>query len=327
MEKVSTISCCRNEIRHIRSFLRSLDLQLRDGFELEAILADGGSFDGTRAILDDFATRRPWVRVIDNHGRIASTGLNAAIRASCGSVVIRMDAHTEYAENYVATCIAVLHRTHAAMVGGPMRMARGSYWQNAIGLAYPATFFSGGSRVYDVEYEGKVDSVLYGCWPRAVLEKAGLFDETMVRNQDDELSLRIPEAGGIIWQSPEIRCWYHPRTSPLALARQFFGYGFWKGYTMRKHREVVRLRHLAPGIAVASLGVLICGALASRRNRFILLAACSAYAAVAVLASVALIKRSSDLRLLPGLAVVFPCAHLAYGSGTLLGFLRLRVNP
>ncbi len=327
MEKVSIISCCRNEIRHIRGFLRSLDLQLRDGFDLEAILADGASSDGSRAILDEFAKGRPWVRVIENHGRIASTGLNAAIRASCGSVVIRMDAHTEYAENYVASCVAVLHRTGHAMVGGPMRMARGSYWQNAIGAAYPAKFFSGGSRVYDVEYEGKVDSVLYGCWLRAVLERAGLFDETMVRNQDDELSLRIIEAGGTIWQSPEIRCWYHPRRSPWALARQFFSYGFWKVYTMRKHRKVVRLRHLVPAIAVAALGLLICGAMVSRRARRILLAACSAYGGVAALGSVALVKSASDLILLPGLVVVFPCAHLAYGSGTLLGFLRLRVNP
>jgi len=149
MEKVSIISCCRNEIRHIRAFLRSLDSQLRAGFELEAIVSDGASSDGTRAILDDFAKRHPWLQVIDNHGRIASTGLNAAIRASNGSVIIRMDAHTEYAEDYVEKCMAVLHRTEAAMVGGPMRMAGGSYWQNAIGQAYPAKFFSGGSRVYD----------------------------------------------------------------------------------------------------------------------------------------------------------------------------------
>ena len=237
-----------------------------------------------------------------------------------------MDAHTEYENDYVAKCVAILQSTQADMVGGPMRMARGSYWQNAIGLAYPAKFFSGGSRVYDVEFEGAVDSVLYGCWPRAVLDKAGLFDEAMVRNQDDELSLRIVEAGGIIWQSPEIRCWYHPRRSPWALARQFFHYGFRRVYTMRKHRKVVRLRHLVPAIAVASLGLLVCGAMVSRQGRRILLAACSAYGGVAMLASLALVKRWSDLTLLPGLVVVFPSAHLAYGSGTLVGLLGLRVS-
>ena len=266
------------------------------------------------------------MRVIDNPGRVASTGLNAAIRASSGSVIIRMDAHTEYAADYVKKCMTVLHRTQAAMVGGPMRMARGSYWQNAIGLAYPARFFSGGSRVYDVGYEGEVDSVLYGCWPRTVLEGVGLFDEAMVRNQDDELSLRISEAGGIIWQSPEICCRYHPRDSPWALARQFFGYGFWKVYTMRKHRKVVRLRHLVPAMAAASLALLVCGALAHRRPRSILLAAGSAYGAVTVLVSLTLIKRWSHCKLLPGVTVVFPAAHLAYGVGTLSGLLRLRAS-
>ncbi len=324
MRTVSIICACRNEKRSIESFLESLDAQLRPDFELEAIIADGASADGTRAVLDAFAERRPWVRIIKNDGRIASTGLNAAIRASHGDVILRMDAHTGYGEDYVAKCLAILELRNAAMVGGPVRIAPGSYWQNALALAYSSKVFSGGSQVYNVEYEGEVDSAPYGCWPRQILESAGLFDESMARNQDDELSYRIVKGGGAIWQSREIRFWYYPRRSAWALARQFFEYGYWKVYAMRKHRTVVRLRHIAPALAVALLGVLFCSASIDRSARFVLAICLLVYGVSVLAAGLFSMRQLSDARLVPALLAIFPTAHLAYGMGTIWGILRRR---
>lgn len=138
---VSVVSCCRNEIRTLDVFLESLDGQVHESFDVEIIFVDGGSSDGTRSALEEFAGTRAWVQVLENPRRIASTGLNVAIRASRGSVIIRVDAHTVYAADYIAACVEELERRKAAMVGGPMRMARGSYWQNVIGAAYHSTFF------------------------------------------------------------------------------------------------------------------------------------------------------------------------------------------
>ncbi len=319
---VSVITCCRNEIANISAFLRSLEAQT---VEIEAVLADGRSVDGTRQAVDEFARTRAWVQVIDNPRRIASSGLNAAIRASSGSIIIRMDAHTEYAPDYAGKCVEILEGEQAQMVGGPMRMAHGGgYWQNAIGLAYPSRFFSGGSRVYDVDYEGPVDSVLYGCWPRAVLEAAGLFDERMARNQDDELALRIAQGGGKIWQSSRIRCWYHPRRSLAALAKQFFGYGLWKVYTMRKHRTVVRVRHIVPALVLIFLMAGLGLAFVNDTARRVLLTGVAAYCAVILGVSTLLVRRATDIVLLPALLLVFPTVHLAYGCGTISGLLRFK---
>ena len=102
-------------------------------------------------------------------------------------------------------------------------------------------------------YEGKLDTVYLGCWPREVFERIGLFDEELVRNQDDEFNLRLARAGGKIWQSPRIKSWYSPRGSLGDLFRQQMQYGYWKVRVIQKHRMPASVRHLVPGV-VCSLG-------------------------------------------------------------------------
>src|SRR5437867_4273395 len=104
---VSVVVPCRNERGHIERFLESLDRQDTSGIEWEAIIADGGSTDGTRHVLEEYSKRPPRIRVTDNPGGIVSTGLNAAIQAARGDVIIRMDVHTEYAPDYIRQCTAV----------------------------------------------------------------------------------------------------------------------------------------------------------------------------------------------------------------------------
>jgi GT2 family glycosyltransferase len=185
------------------------------------------------------------VRTIDNPRRVVSPGLNAAIRAARGAIVIRMDAHTSYAPDYCRRCVAELERTGADNVGGPARTRTQGTRARAFAAAYHSPF-STGARFHDENYEGWIDTVPYGCWRKETLERLGLFDETLVRNQDDELNLRLIRAGGKIWQSPDIVSWYSPRATLTALFLQYFQYGFWKAAVVRKHRLPGSWRHLVP---------------------------------------------------------------------------------
>ena len=320
MISVSVICCCRNEIRTIRSFLKTLETQRELVPNLEAVIADGESSDGTWEVLDEFAKDRRWVRLLVNAARIASTGLNAAIGATSGVVIIRLDAHTVYASDYIAECLSTLERTDASAVGGPVRAAPGTWFQNAVALAWSSPFFSGKSTVYDRVREGSVDSVPYGCWPREVILRAGCFDEKMGKNQDDELSFRIIRGGGLIWQSPSIRSFYHPRRSLAALARQFFGYGFWKVYTMRKHRTVVSLRHIVPAASVLAIAALLV------TSPTALVVSAALYGLVVFASVASLMQTLAQVRLIPALLVIFPTAHLAYGVGTLAGLIHFRTS-
>ncbi|HQZ57710.1 MAG TPA: glycosyltransferase, partial [Ottowia sp.] len=188
---VSIIAPCRNERAHIDAFCDcALAQRLPDGWQMELLVADGASDDGTHARLVERAAADARLRVLDNPGRIVSTGLNACLARARGQVIVRMDIHTQFAPDYVAECIAALERSGADNVGGPW-VARGQgAWGRAIAAAFQSRWVVGGARSRDVDFEGEVDTVYLGCWPRATLARVGGFDETLVRNQDDEHNLR-----------------------------------------------------------------------------------------------------------------------------------------
>src|SRR6266705_3194864 len=117
--RVSVIVACRNESKYIRNFLDSLCRQALGGVRIEVLITDGMSDDGTRQVLDLYRRMVLHLRVIDNPDKIASAGLNAAIRAAQGEIIIRMDAHSEYAPDYIRHCLEVLTETSADNVGGP----------------------------------------------------------------------------------------------------------------------------------------------------------------------------------------------------------------
>jgi len=278
------------------------------------------------------------LRVIDNPGRIVSKGLNAAIRAARGEIIIRLDAHTEYAPDYVQRCVGILNETRADNVGGPARTKADTSMARAIAAAYHSPFAVGGAKFHDVDYEGYVDTVTYGCWPRATFEKFGLFDEELARNQDDEHNLRITRGGGKVYQSPKIKSWYHPRGSLSALFKQYLQYGYWKVRVIQKHKLPASWRHLVPGAFVLALLLLFllsafCFLLTVFTHSasegglsnfcFLLSAFCfvsllSAYALALIVASLLTAAKTGG-KLLPMLPLVFPCYHFGYGYGFLRG--------
>jgi len=265
---VSVVLPCRNEAAHIEDCLRSILGQEEPKAGFEVIIADGMSDDGTREVLArlEHEGRRqkeegrrkptPTLRVIENPGRIVSTGLNAAIRAARGGIIVRMDAHTEYAQDYVLRCVEVLEGTKADNVGGPWVAKGDGYMSRAVAAAFQSPFAVGGARGHDPNHEGGVDTVYLGCWRKETFERFGYFDEELVRNQDDEHNLRIIRGGGRIWQSPEIRSWYHPRGSLRALFKQYMQYGYWKVRVIQKHKLPASIRHLVPGAFVLVMMVL-----------------------------------------------------------------------
>ncbi len=322
---ISIIAACRNEARHIRAFLDSILAQDLGCMSWEALISDGMSNDGTREILDAYSERYPNIRVLTNHGRTTSTGLNTAIRASAGRIIMRFDAHTSYAADYCLRSMETLHRTRADNVGGPARTKVEGVKARAIAAAYHSRFSTGGARFHDPDFEGLVDTVPYGCWRREIFDRIGFFDESLVRNQDDEFNLRLLRAGGTIWQNPAIVSWYSPRATIHGLFHQYFQYGFWKVAVIRKHRLPGSWRHLVPAgfiLAGMLLGLMwliafVTGAaLLFTWASGLLLAMVCGYAAANVAASFLSARKNGwdTLILLP---TAFAAFHFSYGLGFL----------
>ena len=317
---VSIIMPVRNETASIVPCLQAVLAQDYPALAFEVIIADGMSDDGTREKVHELAHRDKRVRLIDNPRHFVSSGLNAAIRAARGDILIRMDAHTEYAPDYVRQCVEVLQETGAANVGGAWRATGRTYWQKAIALAFQAPFSSGGASSHAVDYEGEVDAVYLGCWWKTTLEQIGGFDEELVRNQDDELSLRLVRAGAKLWQSPRIRSWYYPRASPRTLFSQYAQYGYWKVRVIQKH-QLASLRHLVPGVFVAGLIVLIIASCFTHVARWLLAGLVSLYVVANFGASLLTCCTPATCRYLPVMPLIFAMYHFGYGYGFLRGFI------
>jgi succinoglycan biosynthesis protein ExoA len=327
---ISSITPCRNERHHIRDFLDSLLGQiLEPDWTLDVLIADGESDDGTREILDEYARRVTAVRVVDNPGRIVSKGLNAALIQAKGEIIIRMDAHTTYAEDYLRECISVLQQSGADNVGGPWIAKGQGPWGEAIAAAFRSPFCSGGGRAHDPDYEGEVDTVYLGCWRRPVFDNIGFFDEALVRNQDDEFNYRLLRSGGKIWQSPRIISSYVVRSSVRRLFQQYLQYGFWKVAVIRKHRGLASWRHIVPALFVVSLllvppSIIVAWLFGFQNSALILAFALLGELVLYTIASATAVAScvwGLPKRVLLLLPAVFAAYHIAYGVGFLMGIL------
>jgi succinoglycan biosynthesis protein ExoA len=323
-EKVTVVVACRNENPHIRGLLESLVRLDRSNLALDAIIADGMSTDGTREILEEFRRAHPWCGVLDNTRQIVSNGLNQAILLAGGEFVVRMDAHTVYEPDYVVRCLSVLRAnlSHGVVnAGGPQRSRAQGFWQRAIRAGFHSPFATGGARFRDDNYRGPTDTVPYGCWRRDYLIAIGLFDEALVRNQDDELNLRIRLAGGVVWQDPSIVSWYSPRSTLGGLFYQQLQFGFWRVAVLTKHPGTASFRHLIPG-ASALLGLGLCLMIGLGIERFAAAMVLSALGFVYLVLSLRAALSAASRQgwdLLPALPISFAVYQSAYASGFCAG--------
>jgi hypothetical protein len=150
-----------------------------------------------------------------------------------------------------------------------------------------------------------------------------MFDEAFVRNQDDELNMRLRLAGGRIVLDPSIRVFYTPRSSLRRVFRQYFEYGLWKPAVMRKHRRPTSLRSLVPAVFVLSIPVLATVGVWVRSALVVLAAEIVLYlVSASVFGILATHRAKAPWRLLPRVVACFPTFHVAYGVGMLLGVVR-----
>jgi succinoglycan biosynthesis protein ExoA len=317
---VSVVIPCMNERHYVEPCVRSMLAQQPPEGGFEVIVADGMSDDGTRDVLAGLAREYSELRLLDNVGRIVSTGLNDGIKAARGAIIVRVDVHTTYAPDYLRQCVAVLEESGAENVGGPWCAVGDGYTGRAIAAAFHSRFGSGGAPGHNVEHEGEVDTVYLGCWRRDFFDRFGGFDEELVRNQDDELNLRTRRAGGTIWQSVRIKSSYHPRNSLRRLLQQYVQYGYWKVRVIQKHRVAASWRHLVPPAFVLTMIATAIASAFSSAARLGFVLVLGGYLLCTTAASIATVARTGK-SLLPALPLVFACFHFGYGYGFLRGIL------
>ena len=323
MPRVSIIIPCRNEAGYIERCLDSILAGEYPVDHLEILVADGRSTDGTRQILESYTRRNPAVVLLDNPEGTTPSGLNTAIRASSGTIVIRMDAHVLYPADYIPRLVQALHESGADNVGGVLETlpAEDTPIARAIALGMSHRFGVGNAhfRVGTTERR-EVDTVPFGCFRREVFNRVGLFDEELIRNQDDEFNFRLIARGGRILLLPDVSCRYFARPSLRQLSRMYYQYGYFKPLVARKIGRVMTVRQLIPALLVGTLTTLSLLALRWPVAGAGLVLVLTSYGA-AILSCAAAAVKTHGIRCSGALVLVFPVLHFSYGVGFLLGVL------
>jgi glycosyltransferase involved in cell wall biosynthesis len=317
---ISVVIPVYNEERHIAACLDSVLAQDYPADRYEVVVADGGSDDRTREIVQEITTRHPNVRLIDNPGRLQAAGLNRAILASRGSVIARQDGHAEWAPNHLRRSVELLDATGADNVGGLQEAVGDGPSGRAIARAMSSPFGVGGARFRYSHQEEEMPTVFLGTFRRSAFERVGLFDEAYPPHEDYELNDRIRATGGRIAFSPDIRTRYHVRDGLTSLARQYYRYGRGKVRVARASPGVIRPYHLAAPALVAAIPVMTAMAL-SGKGRRLALAGVVVYAGACTFAGLQA-GSGGPLDVQRRIPVTFAVMHVAWGAGFWTGLLE-----
>lgn len=325
MPKVSIIVPCYNEQDTITLLLNAVYAQTYPRHQMEVILADGLSTDQTRERIHAFKKQHPdlYIKVVDNHRRVIPSALNRAIENSAGEIIIRLDAHSVPAPDYIERCIDLLMTGRGDNVGGVWQIRPGNNTSIAKAIAIAASHPLGvGDALYRVGGNARqVDTVPFGAFRRSLVDRIGSFDESLLTNEDYEFNARVRQAGGSIWFDPAIQSVYFSRSSLPLLARQYARYGYWKAQMLRRYPKTLRWRQLLPPLFVVTLVVLIIITPWSSIAQWLLGLQMGSYFIILVVTGLLMSLKERDPALIYGLPAAIATMHLSWGLMLLWGLI------
>ncbi len=325
---LSVICPIYNEEKYIEKCIQSILEQDYPKEKLEILFVDGMSTDKTREIVKMYSKEYSFIRLLDNPHKIVPYAMNKGIEESNGDIIMRLDAHATYECNYFSVLVSSLQRLKADNIGSmcktdvlnktPKTLAIKEVLSNKFGVGN-STFRLG------VDKEQKVDTVPFGCWPRRVFEKYGLYNVKLVRNQDIELNKRIINGGGSIYIVPNTFCTYLARETYSGVAKNNYGNGKWNILTVyyTKLLSSLSIRHFIPLVFLLSLVIPL---LLSMFYLPIILVALFSFMSYVLLLGYISIKTAVKKRLsFVRLFITFIILHLSYGCGSLVGICSLPI--
>ena len=323
---VSVIIPCRNEGKYIGQCFDSIIANDYPKDKLEVFVVDGMSKDETRAIVKTYEQQYPFIRLLDNDNRITPAALNIGIRHAQGEIIIRLDAHTTYENNYISKCVESLRTYNADNVGGIIITTPrdNTLVAKTIALALSHPFGVGNSYFRVGSREPRwVDTVPFGCYKKDVFERIGLYNEEVPRSEDIDFNIRLKKAGGKILLNPNIVSYYYARSNFKDFCKHNFANGVMVTYPLRLGINVFRWRHLVPFVFVSSLIGAAALSVFSPIFLWLFLFILGSYALANAYFSVKITAKEKDFRYLFVMPLMFASLHIGYGLGSLWGLLRV----
>ena len=323
---LSLIVLCRNEKNYIEDCLNSiLNFERPPGYDVEILVIDGVSNDGTYDILTRFARENPEIKVLTNTKRTTPCAFNIAIQNSRGEYFIIFSSHAKYSSSYLVESVATAERTGAVNAGGVfITQQNGTTYGASLVQALTTHKFGVGSSFRTDMNEGPADTVSYGCYRREIFDQVGLFDERLIRAQDYEMNRRIKIAGGKIWKNPRIQVYYYNQKSVWAfLKKQFLLEAPYNAYMWYLAPYAFAPRHAVTGVFAVGVIVGITLSLLMHWVACVYLSIMLFYALLAVASALQQAVRYRQPLHVVCLPFCFFLYHFVHGLGILSGLLRL----
>jgi succinoglycan biosynthesis protein ExoA len=325
MTSVSVIIPCYNEEATICSLLEAIHRQTYPMEDIEVIIADGLSEDATRAKIRAYSGQHPdlQINVIDNIRRSIPSGVNRAIEASRGKYLIRMDAHSIPDMDYIKNCVAGLDQGLGDNVGGVwiIEPKENTWIARSIALAVSHRIGIGDALYRTGGKAQEVDTVPFGAFKRELVERIGMFDETLLTNEDYEFNVRVRQAGGKVWMDPSIHSIYQPRSTLKELSRQYWRYGYWKAQMLRRYPGTLRWRQALPPLFVLTLIGLAILAIGFALARWLLAIIVIVYILIILITGIQLSIKRKDSLIAIGMPLAIITLHLTWGTALLWGLV------
>lgn len=314
-----------NEEKYLPNLLEDMKAQKYPHSQIEILLIDSCSTDGTKAIMEKFKRDNSdfyGVQVLENSRKNQPAGWNVAITHFNGDVLARIDGHSKVSPEYSLYVMEDIRRGEN-IVGGirPAIIEKDTPWANVLLQLENSLFGSNINPSRRSSKESYVKTMFHAAYRREVFEQVGFFNETLPRTEDNEFHYRVRKNGYKLFYDPRIVSYQYARSSFTHMVKQKFNNGYWIGVTIKTCPGCISFYHLIPFTFICAIAVTTCLAIAGTWQLSALLL--GVYGLFAVINTIFCgIQNGFYLQHIV-MPVLFLILHTSYGIGTVCGVIRL----
>ncbi len=326
---VSFVIVAYNAEKFLNNSLECIKKQDYNHKSIEVILVDSNSSDNTKNIMNDFKKKQEnnfhRIEVLDNPKRTLPCGWNVALKEVTGEVVLRVDAHTFFDDNFITNNVQAIEEGENIVGGKCISVTQQDNWKEKLLLIAEESIFGCGiadfRRKEEKEY---VSTLAFAMYRKKVFDDVGPYNENLARTEDNEMHYRMKQKGYKFLLSPNIKSYRYARSDLKGMIKQKYGNGKWIGITLKYCPKCFSIYHFVPFLFV--LGIIFSAIMAAIGLPIFAYLLAGAYGLFNI-ANIILItiknKFSITYLLLP---FIFFMLHFSYGFGTIVGILKILFN-
>jgi glycosyltransferase involved in cell wall biosynthesis len=312
-----------NRCEEIRELIDSFALLRFPANRFELIIADDGSTDGTKELVNKYLGEVEFpLNFYTQKNQGPGSARNMGMEKARGDFFIFIDSDCTVSPQWLSKIDQSLTAENADAFGGP-----DSFKENfppllkAINYSMTSFLTTGGIRGHNKQKLGKFYPRSFNMGlSREVYKKIGGFG-SLRHGQDIEYSHRIITSGAKVISIPEAVVFHKRRTSVKKFFKQVFNWGVARINLYKIDPAMLEFVHTLPALATSFLLLLLIGSLFSNAPWSVFRLLLPAGLLILLLSGLHAALKYKNIRLFVLVPVIMPIQILGYGLGFLSAFI------